>query len=136
MRVLRDPRDRTDTSRTRPRRRARSSAGAWTLPLFEPLASQLPVPASGERTNRPARAKELALHVYWSASVESHVLALAAMRAEYPSERRALIEIRAKEEELKETAHRLLAAVWGISIGAADPSTLRHPHVSDLRREA
>jgi hypothetical protein len=45
------------------------------------------------------------------------VLALAAMRAEYPDERRALLEIRMKEEELRSTAHRLLAEVWRISIG-------------------
>jgi hypothetical protein len=52
--------------------------------------------------------------------VESHVLALAAMRAEYPDERRALLELRTREEELKETAHGLLRRIWRIAIGHAE----------------
>jgi hypothetical protein len=59
--------------------------------------------------------------VFWSASIESHVLGLAAMRAAYPDERRALLELRAKEQELRETAHRLLEQVWQIAIGRAEP---------------
>jgi hypothetical protein len=72
-------------------------------------------------------AKDLALHVYWSASVDSHVLALAAMRTEYPDQRRALLELRTREEELKETAHRLLEQVWRISIGQPEPQSGGEP---------
>ena len=123
------------------RSRSESTPDAWTLPLFETGTGQITGHGPNPQSHRPAKAKELALHVYWSASVESHVLALAAMRAEYPDERRALLEIRAKEEDVRETAHRLLATLWHICIGAPDSGAQRAPRPmpferGELRRQA
>lgn len=105
--------------RSRPPSRP-ASPPARTLPLFADPGELFRPPARAKPANSPNEAQELALHVYWSASVESHVLALAAMRAEYPSERRALLDLRRDQETLKATAHRVLEQVWGISIGYAE----------------
>jgi hypothetical protein len=61
--------------------------------------------------------------------VDSHVLALAALRAEYPDQRRALLELRTREVELKQTARRLLEQVWKIAIGQAEPQFGEPPRI-------
>ncbi len=94
---------------------------SWTLPLFEsgPHASVPPRPSQHLDAAPP---KDLALHIYWSMCVDGHALAHSALRAEYPDERRALLELRAGADALKESARRLLADVWQVKIGATAPA--------------
>ena len=86
---------------------------AATLPLF-------PEGETGARKSRSHEMtpSELALHTYWSASVEAQALGAAAMNAAAPSHRTALLELKQAEVERRETARRLLERVWGIKIAA------------------
>lgn len=90
---------------------------AETLPLFRE--------ETGEGTEAPAGATQkealaLALHVYWSASVELHSLGSATERAEHPDERKALLALCNLERQRKRLARELLAQVWRVQIGASD----------------
>jgi hypothetical protein len=100
------------------RRSERSAQEALsTLPLFgEPRGPRIPL----ERSPRPMAPMALALHAYWSASVEAQALFAAAAHTELPSERRALLALQRIELGRKETARRLLREVWRVKIPGAE----------------
>jgi hypothetical protein len=87
---------------------------AVTLPLFGESEARGEKPRRGQM---PPSA--LALHIYWSASVEAQALGAAAVAAALPAERRALLELQKIEQERKEAARRLLQHVWGVRIAAS-----------------
>ena len=112
------------------RRRIRAVPGpaAWTLPLFtdQPEATA-PVlaPAAHPAADEPSM---LALHIYWNAAVEAHVLGAAAAMAALPDERAALRALAQAETTCKDLACDLLERVWRIKL-SAPPAGSRPPVV-------
>ena len=88
-------------------------AAPVTLPLFGEGEDRREKTRPGQMS--PA---ELALHIYWSASVEAQAPGAAAVGAALPSHRRALLELKQGELNRREAARRLLERVWGIRIAA------------------
>ena len=94
--------------------------GNETLPLFEAAPAALSPLPPGSAARRHPEAEALALHLFWTISLESYALGHAAQRADHPDECRALLELHQQAEALRETARTILADIWRIKIGRSN----------------
>src|SRR6266513_585940 len=99
------------------RRKTAMPESKWrTLQLFEREIRSLGTAPQAGRHKEERSPLDQVLHVYWSASVEAHVLEALARTAAYPDERRALLELQRIEEERKDLAARILETVWRVHL--------------------
>jgi hypothetical protein len=99
------------------------------LPLFDPPLASKPA-GRKPRRKAPSSPQELALHVYWSAGLEGHVLGSLAAETINLDEQRALRELQILEYQVQEAAARLLDEVWRINLrGTAHDENLA-PHLA------
>lgn len=96
-------------------RRSPSDDRPQTLPLFGELSRAGPGSRRAPRPG-PSKPSDLAMHIYWSASLEAHALGSMALSTPYPDQRRALVELQAMEEQRKGLARLLLERVWDIEL--------------------
>jgi hypothetical protein len=99
-----------------------------TAPLPLSLFGEAAAPGSARsRPRKPLAStpQDLALHIYWSASLEAHALGSLARQTPHPDEQRALGELQRLQQDVKETAACFLAALSDVRLPpASDPDPL------------